>query len=262
MRLVERATLLRSLVSFSLLQALPRTLPAHAKETVGPASNFNRLQTGKPRPETGCILIEEVQSTGSAKSPTISAELVTNGGIAATMAFDSPWPLARGMYYDVEGRSQDGDSAYVHVRTLPTDKDVLSVPASYLTSSVFNQYGRWSTYGQPTDTKVLGDVTKGQTCFIEVAFSVLSQAGSDSPRRGLIAAVQPKGSSDAVMLVSSATASRWRKGGADAAARQAAESFRVVSTRATKNARAAASDYRFQERGGLVKGTGDTVEMF
>ena len=136
------------------------------------------------------------------------------------------------------------------------------MPAGYLTSSVFNQYGRWSTYGQPTDTKVLSDVTKGQTRFIEVAFSVLSQAGSDSPRRGLIAVVQPKGSSDCVMLVSSATSSRWKKSGAAAAARQAAESFRVVSTRATKNSRAAATDYRFQERGGLVKGTGDTVEIF
>ena len=132
MKLVERAALVRSLVSFSLLQALPRSLPAQAEETVGPASNFNRLQTGKPRPETGCILVEEVQSTGNAKSPTISAELVTNGGVAATVAFDSPWPLARGMYYDVEGRSSEGDSAYVHVRTLPTDKDVTSAPARYL----------------------------------------------------------------------------------------------------------------------------------
>ena len=86
---------MRSLVSFSLLQALPRALPAQAEETVGPASNFNRIQTGKPRPETGCILVEEVESSGNAKSPTISAELATNGGVAASVAFDSPWPLAR-----------------------------------------------------------------------------------------------------------------------------------------------------------------------
>ena len=145
-------------------------------------------------------------------------------------------------------------------RTLPADKDITAVPAAYLTSSVFNAYGRWSTYGAPTDVKVLSDATKGQTRFLEVAFSVLSQAGSDSPRRGVIAAVQPKGSGDAVMLVSSATATRWKKGGADAAARQAAESFRVVKTRATQNLRAAASDYRFEERGGLLKGSGDTVQ--
>ena len=65
---------------------------------------------------------------------------------------------------------------------------------------------------------------------------------------------------DAVMLVSSATATRWRKMGADAAARQAAESFRVVKTRATTNKRAPNSDYRYEERGGLVKGSGDTVQ--
>ena len=108
---------------------------------------------------------------------------------------------------------------------------------------------------------MLSDRNKGETRFIEVAFSVLSQAGSDSPRRGLIAAVQPKGSRDVVMLVSSATSSRWKKG-VDLAAQQVAESFRVVSTRATTNTRAAATDYRFPERGGLVKGTGDTTETF
>ena len=48
--------------------------------------------------------------------------------------------------------------------------------------------------------------------------------------------------------------------GAEAGGRQAAESFRVVRTRTTSNARAAASDYRFEERGGLTKVTGDTTQ--
>ena len=86
-----------------------------------------------------------MQSTGDKKNTTVSAELVTGGGVAATVAFESPWPVARGMYYDVEARSTEGDSAYVHVRTLPDSQDLASVPASYLTSSVFNAYGRWST---------------------------------------------------------------------------------------------------------------------
>ena len=76
-----------------------------------------------------------------------------------------------------------------------------------LNAQIFNAFGRWSTYGAPTDVKVLSDVTKGQTRILEVAFSVLSQAGSDSPRKGVVAAVQPAGSSDALMLVSSAAAS-------------------------------------------------------
>ena len=62
------------------------------------------------------------------------------------------------------------------------------------------------------------------------------------------------------MLVSSATASRWKKGGADAAARQAAESFRIERAQPTQLPRAASSDYRFEERGGLRKGDGDTVQ--
>lgn len=257
---LSRSALMRSALSFSLLTAPVRVpFPAHAEENIGPASNFNRLQTGKPRPETGCVLLEEVTSSGNAKTPTISAELVTSGGVAATVVFESAWPLARGMYYDVEARSQEGDSAYVHVRTLPTGKGVLEVKASYLTSSVFNTYGRWSTYGPPTDVKVLSDVTKGQIRYMDVIFSVLSQSGPESIRKGVLAAVQPSGSSDAIMLLSSTTASRWKKG-AEAGARQAAESFRIVGTRATKNARAAASDYRFEERGGLTKGTADTVQ--
>lgn len=228
-------------------------------EVVGSSANFNRLQTGKPRPETGCVLLEEVASTGNSKQPTISAELVTNGGVAATVAFESPWPVARGMYYDVEARSQEGDSAFVHVRTLPSGKDVMAVPASYLTSSVFNTYGRWSTYGPPTDIKVLKDESNGQVRYLEVVFSVLSQSGPESIRKGVIAAIQPKGSTDAIMLVSSATSSRWKKG-AEASARQAAQSFRVTRTRATQNPRAFSSDYRFEERGGLSKSAGDTVQ--
>ena len=97
--------------------------------------------------------------------------------------------------------------------------------------------------------KVLSDATKGSTRFLEINFSVLSASGSDSPRKGLIAAVQPAGSSDAVMLVASATTARWKKSGADAPARQAAESFRIAGTRPTRNPRAPSSDYRYGTEG-------------
>ena len=73
----------------------------------------------------------------------------------------------------------------------------MAVPASYLTSSVFNTFGRWSTYGPPTDVKVLKDESNGQVRYLEVVFSVLSQSGPESVRRGVIAAVQPKGSETA-----------------------------------------------------------------
>ena len=146
----------------------------------------------------------------------------------------------------------------MHVRTLPSDKGVMAVPASYLTSSVFNTYGRWSTYGPPTDIKVLSDESRDGVRYLDVVFSVLSQSGPESIRKGVIAAIQPTGSMDAVMLLSSATSSRWKKG-AEASARQAAQSFRVTRTRTTQNPRAFSSDYRFEERGGLTRSEGDTT---
>jgi len=161
------------------------------------------------------------------------------------------------MYYDIESRSKEGDSAFVHVRSLGT-QSVMSVPSNYLTESIFSSFGRFGAYGAPTDIKVLSDVTKGELRMLEVAFSVLSQGGSDSPRRALIAAAQPAGSTDAVMLVSSASSTRWKKG-AESGVRQAAESFRVVRTRNTALRRAPPSDFRFEERGGLTKGKRDTV---
>ena len=256
---LDRRVLLRSGVSSLLLAAScsgpsatisPR--PALAEDEYIENYGGTKLASGtagKARPETGCILLEQVQSSGDANAPTISAELVTNGGVAATVAFESTWPVARGTFFDVEARSPEGDSAYVHVRKLPSDKDVLAVKASYLTDSVFNKYGRFSAYGPPTDIKVLSDATKGQTRYLEINFSVLSASGLDSPRKGVIAAIQPEGSSDAIMLVSSATSARWKKSGSDARARQAADSFRVAGTRTTKNPRAPSSDYRFGTEG-------------
>jgi len=275
MRPPPRRAVVRSAFHFSLLSVPfgcgPFRLPALAEE-MRTSSSFNSLQdltgvvsqnlgagtiSGKSRPETGCILLDEVQASGNEKSPTISAELVTNGGVAATVVFQAPWPVARGMYYDIESRSKEGDSAFVHVRSLGT-QSVMSVPSNYLTESIFSSFGRFGAYGAPTDIKVLSDVTKGELRMLEVAFSVLSQGGSDSPRRALIAAAQPAGSTDAVMLVSSASSTRWKKG-AESGVRQAAESFRVVRTRNTALRRAPPSDFRFEERGGLTKGKRDTV---
>lgn len=71
-------------------------------------------------------------------------------------------------------------------------------------------------------------------------------------------APQPEGSTDTVMLVSSATTARWKKGAATQAL-QAAESFRIARVRSTNLRRAPPSDYRFEERGGLTKGARDTV---
>lgn len=74
----------------------------------------------------------------------------------------------------------------------------------------------------------------------------------------VLPSTQPPGAADAVMLVSSASATRWKKG-AESQAREAAQSFRVAGVRKTNLARAPTSDYRFEERGGLTQGASDSV---
>ena len=71
--------------------------------------------SSRSRPDTGVILLDEVQATGRANSPTITADLVLDGGVAASCSFDSVWPLSRGMYYDVETRSKQNDAAFLQV---------------------------------------------------------------------------------------------------------------------------------------------------
>ena len=75
------------------------------------------------------------------------------------------------------------------------------------------------------------------------------------PRTGVISALQPPGSSDVLMLVSTVGSARWKKGG-EAEARVAAESFRVTRTRPSAMARLSDNDYRYNSRSlkGLSEG--------
>ena len=71
---------------------------------------------------------------------------------------------------------------------------------------------------------------------------------AEIPRRAVVSATQPAGSSEIVMLVSGCSATRWKKGG-EAAARSAAGSFRVAA-RPTELKYAAYTDYRFGKTSG------------
>ena len=82
---------------------------------------------------------------------------------------------------------------------------------------------------------------------VEVSFNALTQSGFEVPRRGVIAALQPAGSTDVLMLVSSVGSARWKKGG-EAEARLAAESFRIARTRPTALGRLNDNDYRYSAR--------------
>mmetsp|Transcript_18764 Transcript_18764/g.27516 ORF Transcript_18764/g.27516 Transcript_18764/m.27516 type:complete len:89 (-) Transcript_18764:481-747(-) len=63
---------------------------------------------------------------------------------------------------------------------------------------------------------------------IDVSFSSLSQSTmTEIPRNALVAITVPEGTSEAVMLVGSASALRWKKG-SEEAVRKTAESFRAI----------------------------------
>ena len=162
---------------------------------------------GKSRPVTGCVLLDSVSSSGPDATPTLTAELVLDGGVAATATFESRMgPVARGFYYDVEARnSKLGDSAFVQVASLPAgggadDADALAaVPASFFTRALFRPDGRFGAFGAPTDVRVLSDQfssADGRRT-LELSFAALSP-GNEVP----VAVLQvPPESGDVVMLV-------------------------------------------------------------
>ena len=215
--------------------------------------------SSRSRPSTGVVLLEEVQESGKKDAPSVSAELVLDGGVVATATFDSDpgYPLIRGMFYDVEVRSTKGaDGAFLQVAKLPSGKSILDVPDAFFTKSVFSTEGRFGAYGQPTDIKVLKS-DKGDRRLLDISFSALSPGQTEVPRRALVAAVQPDGADDVVMLVGGSTASQWKK--SESAMRNMAKSFRIARTRPTKIPRKAKNDYRFEEQGGLLEASGDSV---
>ena len=114
---------------------------------------------------------------------------------------------------------------------------------------IFSETGRFSSYGAPSVEKLLDGGTRGSARLLDVSFTALTFGGTEVPRRGVVAAVSPPGSTDVLMLIGSASATRWRKeAGVEKALRGAVESFRVTRTRPTKLARVLDSDYRYAQR--------------
>jgi hypothetical protein len=68
----------------------------------------------------------------------------------------------------------------------------------------------------------------GDKKIIELGFSILSQStGTEIPRTAIVAATIPEGTDEAVMLVGSSTATRWKKG-TEAAVRKTVETFKAI----------------------------------
>jgi len=190
-------------------------------------------QAGKMKPETGVILREGSQVARDARSGNVLAEILvgpSSNPAAVVASYSSPWPLASGTVFDVECRdAKTGDGAFLAVTESTKGKSLAEIPSSFFLDQVMKPTGRFSFYGAPTDIKVKKDKIVDDYRFVELSFSNLSQSTmTEIPRKAIIATTIVPGTENAVMLIGSATATRWKKGASESVA-QTVESFRVVA---------------------------------
>ena len=138
--------------------------------------------------------------------------------------------LAEGPFYDIECRNQKtSDGAFVQVTSNTKGKSISDIENSFFLENLLAPSGRFSFYGQPTDVKIKKSVTKGEYKVIDLSFATLSQATqTEIPRKAQLVATIPKGSSQAIMLIGSAPASRWRNG-SDKDVYSTVDSFRAIA---------------------------------
>jgi hypothetical protein len=157
--------------------------------------------------------------------------------IALLLPSLTPWNLGRiatGSYFDVECRdAKTGDGAFLQVTTSVGGKYIQSLPDSFFLDNLLASTGRFSFYGQPTDVKVKTSRTENGYRIIDFSFSNLSQSTqTEIPRKARLVATIPSGSTQAVMLIGSASATRWNKG-SDKLVASTAESFRAIAAPTT-----------------------------
>jgi len=227
----------------AVLSAAAACLPALQQ----PANAISATtMTGKTKPELGIILVDEVKTVGKSG---IAGDLVLADGLVASVKFDSAWPLAEGGYYDVEAKNRENDAAYVQVAKLPGGASFAKLPKTFFTDTLLSVDGRYGAYGAPTDIKVVDKTAEGSSSRqLDVTFTVISPGAAEVQRKAIVTAIQPKGSSEVVMLMASTSVARWKKGGKEDCLR-ASESF-AVTTRPTSLAAVASSDYRFGKTSG------------
>jgi hypothetical protein len=134
--------------------------------------------------------------------------------VPVVAAFSSPWQLATGMVFDVECRDPStGDGAFLAVSPDVGGKSLADLKDAFFVKSLFSSTGRFSFYGSPTDIKVKSSEVKGEYKILDIIFSTLSQSTqTEIPRKARVVATIPSGSAQAIMLVGSASAIRWKKG--------------------------------------------------
>jgi len=177
-------------------------------------------QAGKSKPETGVILRDGSDISRDSRSGNVLAEILLKDAenskdyTAAVVSFTSPWALAKGFVFDVECRDADtGDGVFLMVTPETNKKDLSDIPNSFFVNQLVAPTGRFSFYGAPTDMKIKNSIVQGDYRIMDVSFSTLAQSTQmEIPRKARVAATIPKGSNQVVMLVASASATRWKKG--------------------------------------------------
>lgn len=163
------------------------------------------------------LLREGSEVSRDSRTGDVLAEILIQGSSANTVpvlaSFVAPWPLASGTVFDVECRNPStGDGAFLAVSSQVKSNAIQDIPDSFFVEQLIGPTGRFSSYGTPTDVKVRSSTTNGNYRIIDMSFSTLSQSTqTELPRRARIVATIPEGTRQAVMLVGSASLSRWNK---------------------------------------------------
>jgi len=172
-------------------------------------------QAGKSRPQTGVVFRDGTDVLRDKRSGRVSAELLTgtkSNPRAVLVSFVSPWKLETGSVFDVECRdAKTGDGAFLAVTRSVDGKSLEDLPSAFFLERLFDATGRFSFYGPPTDVKVKSSKIVGRKRIMEVNFSYLSQStNAEIPRKAVLVATLPEGSDNAILLVGSTKATRWK----------------------------------------------------
>lgn len=194
-------------------------------------------QSGKSRPETGVILREGTEVARDARTGDVSAEILLSNNknelVPVFASYSSPWPFATGAVFDVECRDLNtGEAAFLAVSQPVNGKSLDALKDSFFVKELTKPTGRFSLYGQPTDIKVKNSVTMRNDKYrqFDLTFSTLSQSTqAEIPRRARVVVTIPDGTDQAVMLVASASASRWKSGsGTEKTVAAVLDSFQAI----------------------------------
>jgi len=192
-------------------------------------------QAGKSRPETGVVLRDGAEVFRDSRTGNVLAEIIVkakdDSRVPVLASYESPWPLATGTVFDVECRDPNtGDAAFLSVSGNTKGQDLATLPSSFFVDGLFSTTGRFSFYGSPTDIKVKKSIiVRDKYRLFDVTFSTLSQSTqAEIPRKARVVATIPEGTNQAVMLVASASANRWKKGSTEQDISSVIDSFRAT----------------------------------